>query len=287
MVTKRKTAKSKSSTASDTKNNTEAKTVGTCEAIQISIRMGVYIALTLFLLTGIWGVKEYIRTPREPAEITFTGTGEYYITNNTATIAFTFSETQKEVTKARDTVTRKAYDAYTELARLGIAEKDIQTTNYTIHPEYKYTPRPLTGSDEKELIGYRAAHTTTIIIRNLDAMGTILNSITNLQPTILTGPTFMPDEENRKAAEEIAIAKALYNAKTRAYTIADMTHIRLKKITDITIYDSNPPSYRKLGTAAAVHTDDIAAYSSESIPIYQGENKIAKTAKITFQIEQD
>ncbi len=105
-----------------------------CQALQISIKMGVLIAFSVFLLTGVWGIREYIHIVREPIEMSFTGVGEHFVANNTAKITFSFSDRQQDITAARDTVTAQVQDAYAALTRANIAEKDIQTTGYTVYP---------------------------------------------------------------------------------------------------------------------------------------------------------
>ena len=96
--------KTKSSTKRDTKADTK---ISTCEAIQISIRMGVFIALALFLLTGVWGIHRYLYLSQNLAEMSFTGTDEMFIPNSTAEITFSFSDLQEDASKARDTVTTR------------------------------------------------------------------------------------------------------------------------------------------------------------------------------------
>lgn len=284
MVTKSKSAKKR--TVSTTKNKpAESTAPSTCKAIQISIKMGVLIALAVFLLTSAWGIQEYIHTIQEPAEMSFTGSGEHLITNNTAKITFSFSDLQQDITAARDTVITRVQNAYTLLTQANITETDIQTTGYTIYPEYERpTPIPSSRFSERpsNLLGYRVSHTTTVTIKEVEKIGTILAMLTDLNPETITGPHFSADAEQEKYAKDVATIKAIHDAKIRAYKITKLSNLRLKKITRINVYENNTRPYARLESASA--TFDTA--EQQAVPIQQGEQKIQQTATITYEIEE-
>ena len=278
MVTKKKSVAKR-----DTKTNT---TVSACEAMQVTIRMGVCIALALFLLTGVWGIHKYLETTQERPTLSFTGNGKYFITNSVAEITVSFSSVQQDVSVARDRVAAQAENAYTALARYNIADKDIQTIAYTVRPEYRRSnpEESLSLRNEiPELIGYRVSHTTTITIRNTEEVGTILTDLTNLNPETIDGPIFTPCDDDKKHAENIAAIQAIHDAKRRAHTIARRSGFRLKKIARINLYEDNPSPYRKVESAAVAFDDGP---QSISIPIHEGERQIQKTAVITYEIEE-
>ena len=284
------TTKRKSAAKRITKNKTtEAPKTSSCQALQISIKMGVLIAFTIFLLTGVWGIREYIHTIQEPTEMSFTGIGDHVVANNTAKITFSFSDRRKNITTARDTVTKRVQDAYAALTRANIAEKDIQTTGYTIYPEYRRpTPEqaPFTTERSRDLLGYRISHTTTAVIRDIENIGTILAILTNLNPETLTGPFFSAGEEQKRYVKDIATIKAIHDAKVRAHKIARTSNLRLKKITHINIYENQihqrPYAYAQLESASTSND----APQPKAVPIEQGEQKIQQTAIITYEIEE-
>lgn len=246
--------------------------------------MGTLIALTLLLITGVWGIKKSVHALKDPVEMSFTATGEYLITNSMVKVSFTFSDINENITASHNKVTGQVRSAYATLTQLDVNEKDIKTTGYTIHPEYEYTPAEVRHTGKRKLLGYRVSHSSTVTVRNLDKVSVILNAITNLEPTDMTGPTFTSTEEERRRAEETATASAIRNAKHRAQKIAQMSDLRLKKMIHIRTYDNNPIPYGKLETRTATLLSDSAV--SESVPIYQGENKIQKTATITYEIKE-
>ena len=259
-----------------------------CEAIQISIRMGACLALALFLLTGIWGIREYVRTLQEPVEMSFTGTGERVIENDTAEITFSFSDFQQDVSSARDTVSTHAQNAYILIAQSNIDGVDIQTTGYTIYPEYEY-PSPETFSFNAgvspKFLGYRVSHTSTVTARNIEDVGTLLTMLTDLNPETVTGPLFAPDEEEEKYAEDYATERAIHNAKIRAHKVAQSSGFHLKKITRINTYkDILPPHIYGREPSAFSEFDDVP--QSKTVPIHRGERKVRQTAVITYEVTE-
>ena len=267
MVTKKRSA---------AKRDTKTNTASACEAMQITIRMGVCIALTLFLLTGVWGIHKYLDNTQERPTLSFTGTGEYFITNSVAEITVSFSSVQQNVSAARDTVAAQAQNAYTALTRHDIADKDMQTIAYTVRPEYRYN-----NTETPKLIGYRVSHTTTITVRNTENVSAVLTDLTNLNPETIDGPVFTPCDDDRKYAENVAAIKAIYDAKKRAHKIARLSDFRLKKITHINLYEDNPSPYRKLEYATAAFDSGT---QSKPIPIHRGERRVQKSAVITYEI---
>ena len=132
-----------------------------------------------------------------------------------------------------------------------------------------------------KLLGYRVTHTTTITVRDLDHLGTILTLLTDFDPETITGPLFIPDEKTKAYAEENAIAQAIAKARAQAYTITQFSDLRLKRIVRITVYDNDSsPLYRRESLTATF--DDTP--QSKAVPIQPGEQRIRKTAVISYEV---
>ena len=283
MVTKRKSVAKRDATT-DT-----VVPMSVCEAMQISIRMGVFIALALFLLTGVWGIHRYLYLSQNLAEMSFTGTDEQFVPNSSAEITFSFSDLHEDASVARDMVTTQVEKAYVALAQSeGVYKKDVQTIGYTIHPEYEH-PSPKTllidAMDvSPKFLGYRVTHTTTITVRDLDRLGTILTLLTDFDPETITGPLFTPDEKTKAYAEEFAISQAIAKARSQAHTIAQFSDLRLERIVRITVYDNDSsPLYRRESLTATFGDTP----QSKAVPIQPGEQRIRKTAVISYEVQEE
>ena len=238
-------------------------------------------ALTLFLLAGAWGVIQYVCSLKETATMDFSGSGEVIAENTIAQMSFTFSEIDKDVTKAREVVSGKVEKAYETLRNNGIEEKDIQTTRYNIYPEYDYL-YPVVGQPGRNVLrGYRVSHTTNIRIRDLEKTGDILDAVTAFKPTNVNNLSFTLDESERKQLEERALALAINDAKARAKRVAKDAKLHLKEIAAIRSYTDSAP-YLKYGyeRSAMLASADIET----TTPIAQGEDTISVSVTITYEI---
>ena len=59
------------------------------------------------------------------------------------------------------------------LTARGIEERDIQTTRFSIYPEYQYDR----DKDRSELVGYRVNNQISVTIRNLDQVGMVIDDM--------------------------------------------------------------------------------------------------------------
>ncbi|OGG64383.1 hypothetical protein A3C18_02675 [Candidatus Kaiserbacteria bacterium RIFCSPHIGHO2_02_FULL_54_11b] len=71
--------------------------------------------------------------------ISVSGDGEVFAVPDTATFSVTVQEEAKEVKNAQAVATKKGNDIIAYLKKEGINEKDIQTTDYSVYPQYDYT----------------------------------------------------------------------------------------------------------------------------------------------------
>src|SRR3989344_5412527 len=99
--------------------------------------------LALFLLVGTLSSLKSYRYIGSGVTATNTisvnGEGTVFAVPDTATFSVTVMETAKDVTTAQTAATKKANDIIDYLKGQDIDEKDIQTTDYGVNPQYDYT----------------------------------------------------------------------------------------------------------------------------------------------------
>ena len=71
----------------------------------------------------------------------------------------------------------------------GIRERDIQTQGIQLQPDYRYE-REANGQGRQVLIGYIASNSVQIKTRNIDALTTLLDSLTKAGADTVYGPNF-------------------------------------------------------------------------------------------------
>ena len=244
-------------------------------------------AVILFLAVSGWAVFEYKNSllPPQPT-IAFSGTGTVKAEHDTARISFTFSELDTDVIAARDTVRKQVAEAYARLKESGIAEKDIQTVRYSLDPEYEYIqlPEPPFGQ-RKEFRGYRVNHTTSLDIRDIDSVGTVLDIISNIKPEHIGNLVLTFDDEKKKELGERAMVMAITEARARARRIADKSDLRLGGIVSV----SNGTGRNRYSREYSAKLFSAEAASADAAPVTavaSGEGEIKRTVTIEYELHE-
>lgn len=164
------------------------------------------------------------------------------------------------------------------IAAAGVAEKDIQTSNFSIQPKYTYPPRASDGAQEAPKIdGYTVSNTVTVLVRNLDRLGAVMDAVVSSGVNQMNGLNFTIAEPEplRNEARKAAVADAL----ARAQLYADAAGVKLGPIRSI----SEQAQVRPPQPMARMAME--AAAADAAVPIAQGEQVIEATVNIVWGLE--
>jgi hypothetical protein len=118
------------------------------------------------------------------------------------------------------------------LKKAGIADKDIQTMNYSISYErYAETLPAAEGSGLQPKSQYRVSNMVTVTVRDLDKVGEVLDSVVAAGANSIWGVSFSVDDQ--KPAQSDARAKAIADAKARAEELARLAGVSLGSVQSI------------------------------------------------------
>lgn len=124
------------------------------------------------------------------------------------------------------------------LKKAGIPDKDIQTSNLNLNPQYKYVENqpPL-------LIGYQVSNQVTVTVRDLKRLGPAVDATVNAGANQVNGISFgLADPTTAENAAREAAVKAL-SAKAELYARATGYRInRLVSLSEGGGYSAPPPS---------------------------------------------
>ena len=95
------------------------------------------------------------------------------------------------------------------LKRAGISDRDIQTSNVSLNPEYRYPE-----NQAPQLVGYTATNSVTVRFRDIRASGKILDALVAQGANQINGPNLVV--EKPEAALDEARAKAIAAGRARA-----------------------------------------------------------------------
>ncbi|HVU80097.1 MAG TPA: SIMPL domain-containing protein [Candidatus Paceibacterota bacterium] len=253
--------------------------------------------LALFLAVQvIAGVKEwrYIGAGLPSTNtITVSGHGEALAVPDIATFSFTVVSDKATVAAAQEDATAKVNAITDYLSESGIDKKDVQTSDYSVYPQYEYQnavcPTVAPGSSsmvycpsgKQVLKGYEVRQTTTIKVRDTAKAGDLLTGVGGKGASEVSGLNFTFD--NPDQVQEDARDKAIANAKDKADMLAKSLGVKLVRVVSFNENGNYPvPMYARdmaYGSTAGVANE---AKSAPEISI--GQNKVTSDVNVTYEI---
>ncbi len=206
-------------------------------------------------------------------QITVSGQGKVYVKPDIATVTLGLKTDGNNVQKITETNVIIMNKILNDLKGLGIEDKDIKTTQYSVAPKYNWIERLGNIPD-----GYTIEQNIQVKIRNFDKIGEVLNIASNHGANITNSLQFTVDDpENFK---EQARAEAIKKAKANAENLAKESGVKLGKLVNVyENYNSYPTMYdtAKLGMGGA------SEFSPAPI-IQPGQQEINVTINLTYQV---
>ncbi|SCB57274.1 hypothetical protein GA0061105_102263 [Rhizobium aethiopicum] len=215
--------------------------------------------------------------PRE-AVISVTGDGESAVAPDMAVVNLAVVKQAKTAREALDENNKAMNEVLKALKDGGIAERDLQTSGFSIQPQYNY-PQPVDGQQQQpQLIGYQTINSVTIRLRDLSKLGQVIDQSVTLG--INQGGDIQFTNDKPEAALEEARKNAVAEAVKKAKTLSEAAGVKLGRILEINENVPRPlpqPAYR----ATMMKEADAAA-----VPVQGGENNYTVSVTVTFAIEQ-
>jgi uncharacterized protein len=225
--------------------------------------------------------------------ITVDGHGEILAVPDIATFNFAVVSDKATVADAQADAATKANAITAYLIAQGIATTDIQTTDYSVSPQYEYQnavcpqipPTPgvvnvgnavYCPSGKQVLTGYEVSQQTTVKVRNTSTAGDILSGVGSKGATQVSGLTFTTDDP--EALTDQARTKAVADAQTQAEALAKSLGVSLGRITSFSDNGGSAPSPQPYGLMEATASDASAP------AISPGQNKVTDDVSLTYEI---
>jgi len=220
--------------------------------------------------------------------ITVSGEGEVFAVPDMATFSVTIQQEAKEVKSAQEVATKKANDIIAYLKQQGIEEKDVQTADYSVYPQYDYLQDTICrdrycGSGRQVLRGFQVSQTLNVKVRDTEKAGDILSGVGTLGASSVSGLSFTIDDEEVLQAQ--ARGMAIDDAGEKASELAKQLGVRLVRIVNFSENGYYPPMpYAARGGVAydMAVTQEAKAENAPELPV--GENKIVSNVSITYEI---
>ena len=153
-----------------------------------------------------------------------------------------------------------------------IAAQDIQTSNFAVRPEYRRGAR---GQQRAEIVGYRVTNQVRVRVRNLPALGKILDSLVKAGSNQISGVSFGIDDPTPVLNR--ARRRAIEDAGNRAKLFANAVNVRVGKVLSISERPVQVPRPQFMGRA-------MAAEAASAVPVATGEQQMRATVHIAFAL---
>ena len=218
------------------------------------------------------------------AGIWVTGTGQITMEPDLAIINLGVETIEMSVAEANGAAA-DAMDAIMQsLMESGIEERDIQTHNFNVRPQYEWIEVEENGrrSNRRELVGYEVRNSLTARVRDLDTIGTVIDEVITAggDATRFNGLEFTVEDTSELMSQ--LREKAVMDAMTKAQQIADVAGVGLGSlgyITDSPFSTQSIDPYAPRAQAFALSADDSATTS-----ISGGELEVSLTVHAAFSI---
>ena len=243
------------------------------------------VFLAVLTLGQIQGLR-YIGAGVQPANtINVSGYGEAFGAADIATFNFSVVSEKSTVAAAQTEATDKINAITKYLKDAGIEEKDIQTSDYSVNPQYDYVSQACTSGycpgGRQVLRGYQVRQTTTVKVRDTEKAGELLGGVGSTGATEVSGLQFTFDDPS--AVEDEARQKAIADAKAKANELAKQLGVSIVRVVSFNESGSGVPmpyAYGRGGIEMATQAMDAKVAPD----ISTGQNKITSNVQVTYEI---
>ena len=158
------------------------------------------------------------------------------------------------------------------LKKAGIAERDIQTSNLNVNPQYVYVQ-----NEPPKLNGYQASNQVTIQVRDLTRLGQTVDATVAAGATNVGGISF--GLQNPQAAEDAARLDAVKALQAKADLYARATGYKIVRLVNLGEgggYTPSPPPMPMFAMAKREMAD--------SSPVSAGELRVRIDVSATYEM---
>lgn len=162
----------------------------------------------------------------------------------------------------------------TDLKKMNVAERDTQTSQFNVDPEYERGPR---GERKSNIVGYRVTNQLQVRVRNLAELGKLLDTLIQSGSNQVWGISFAV--ANQVDVMNDARINAMKDSKARAELYAQAAGLAVGKVLSISEQQAvfPRPNLVTRGFEASV----------AGVPIAAGEQDFSATINVKFELVEN
>ena len=155
-----------------------------------------------------------------PGSIVVSGTGRVAVEPDVADLRLGVAISRGTVAEARSAAAAAMTSILAAIEAAGVARRDTRTTLLSVQPRYDYR-----DGQAPALVGYDLANVVEVTIRDLAALGAVVDGALGAGATSLDGLAFRVEDPSD--AEKAARTAAVAQARARAEVLASAADVRL------------------------------------------------------------
>ena len=243
------------------------------------------IVMTVFII-GIFGLLAYlifsdgdvnvemIDASEQDRTIAVDGTAETYVKPDTASVSFSITKKAPTTDAAMDSVNQRMNQLVSDLGAVGVEEKDIKTTNYSVQPQYSY------NDGEQVFEGYRVTQSVKVVIRDIADVSDVLATVNSADVDNVSQLVFYVDDD--EAVQEQLREEAIDDAKKNADKLAGDLGVKLDEI--VGYHDgSTPPPIQPMYRGDVMMAETQSDTAPAVVPT--GENQFVSNVTVIYKIQ--
>jgi uncharacterized protein len=188
-----------------------------------------------------------------------------------ATIEVTVLEEGISVDDLAAKVKTKMANVLDSLKTFDIADKDLQTTQYSIEPKYQY------ANGKSERVGYTVTNRLKVVLKDISKVGAVLGALSNDDTFQLDGPTFGFSDPAKLQIG--ALKAAVENAWAKAAVLAEAANAQLGPVYSIEETNVNMPVVRPMMMAR------MAEAGASAVPVQQGTDEVTAQVEVVYTLK--
>lgn len=210
--------------------------------------------------------------------ISIQGRGEVVAAPDTASVTAGVTTQGATAREALDANTKAMAGLITTLKTAGVDAKDIQTSDFSVSPQYLYSDKDANGvTPPPRITGYNVQNGVNVKIRKLADLGKILDQIVTAGSNTINGISFSV-EDPAKLLDEARKA-AFADAEGKAKTYADAAGVGLGSILSIAEGSDVSPPQPMMFKAMAARAD------AAPVPVEAGQLTFDVNASVVWALK--
>jgi uncharacterized protein len=201
------------------------------------------------------------------------GSAQVHVAPDAALIStgvVTEGDTAAAALKANSAAVAKVVEA---IRSFGVEVKDLQTNGLSLAAR-NYRPDKPSATDKPHIIGYTAANTITVRVRDLAKLGDLIDKVAVAGANRIDGIEFVVSNQDGLLDE--ARRKAVADAKGKADLYAQAAGLTLGKVMSLT-EESGSPVPRPMGRAMSMST-------AAPVPVEAGEMTLSMRVRLVWTL---